>query len=63
AAAPCGGSQPCRAPLPISRSIVIRHDLIAAYDRAPPSLLRNLSPAGQLCRSSAAIPTPELVNE
>ena len=30
AAAPCGGSQPCRAHSPISHSTVTRHDLIAA---------------------------------
>lgn len=30
AAAPCGGSQPCRAHPPISHSAVVRHDLIAA---------------------------------
>lgn len=33
AAAPCGGSQPCRAPPLSSHSTVIRHDLIAPWYR------------------------------
>ena len=40
----------------------LRLDLYLS-DFSLPSLLRNLSPLGQLCRSTASIPTPELVNE
>jgi hypothetical protein len=43
---------------------VIRHDLFAAYFVITAAeLLRNLSKTGKLCRSTASIPTSELVNE
>ena len=64
AAAPCGGSQPCRDPLPISHSIVIRHDLIAAYDRhCRRACCAKFVAQPDSYADDAAIPTPELVNE
>ena len=62
AAAPCGGSQPCRAPPPISRSTVTRHDPIAAMIVIAAELAAQPVASQLLSRSSCRQMThPDLV--